>query len=381
MADILSILSVAGLIYAGRSLSKQEPVEVTPPPVATVPSAASALTPPPVETPYADERVPYLSKQEMPSFSVIAPQMRSSGQEVLDMRDRFFDSGRMNNLSPVEKQLVGPGLGVGPEVAATGGFQQNDFRVNPINVGEYKLTTLPGRTNHGHDITGGRQTQMGEFGRNRPETTTFLPDRLPAQRGRVQGMSAATPRQEHERTKRTTNRSETGLRNDGLDKNPAKRLVSGMTLSQDPTRFKTDLNEEQYFYMNRPQPGISSFHGGYLNTAALKVNQKNNEELMKYGFRPEDKRGKKDRFGNAGRMNVRESAVKQGGKVTAVRVDRSRVDGRVNPANGAWGAQNYYDGGMHDTNAFKGNANPYASCASLGVAKRQLANNPYANTF
>ena len=45
-------------------------------------------------------------------------------------------------------------------------------------------------------------------------------------------------------------------------------------------------------------------------------------------------------MGNAGRMNVRESALKQGGALTAVRTDTTRVDGRVNAANGGW-SQNY----------------------------------------
>ena len=53
---------------------------------------------------------------------------------------------------------------------------------------------------------------------------------------------------------------------------------------------------------------------------------------MKYGFRPEDRRGKPNRMGNAGRMNVRESALKQGGALTAVRSDTSRVDGRMGEA-------------------------------------------------
>ena len=70
----------------------------------------------------------YNSKQEMGSFAEVAPQQRSSGGEVLSMRNRMYDAGRMNNLSPIEKQLVGPGLGVGPEVPAFGGNQQL-FRV------------------------------------------------------------------------------------------------------------------------------------------------------------------------------------------------------------------------------------------------------------
>jgi len=94
------------------------------------------------------------------------------------------------------------------------------------------------------------------------------------------------PRNEHEKTKRTTNRSETGLRQDGLGFNGAKRFVSAQTVSQDPTRFKSDRNDEQYNYNNQAQPGITNFRGAYTNSVAAQVTSKTNEELMKYGFAP-----------------------------------------------------------------------------------------------
>jgi hypothetical protein len=83
-------------------------------------------------------------------------------------------------------------------------------------------------------------------------------------------------------------------------------------------------------------------------------------------------------MGNKGRMNVRESALKQGGALTAVRTDTSRIDGRVNAANGGW-TQNYQQKPFHQFNAYKGNENPYAR--DLGVAKRQLQNNPLAHSL
>ena len=88
--------------------------------------------------------------------------------------------------------------------------------------------------------------------------------------------------------------------------------------------------------------------------------------------------GKASRMGNAGRMNVRESALKQGGALTAVRRDVSRTDGRVQPANGAW-TQNYQQKPFHQFNTYKGNENPYSR--DLGVAKRQLQNNPLAQSI
>lgn len=370
MADPVSLMAVAGLVFAGRNLSiKSEPPKVEDP----------LPTQPTVKIPENDFEPPVevSGKREMESFGDIGRQQRSGGQEVLSMRNRMYDQGRMNNLSPIEKQLVGPGLGVNANVPAVGGFQQS-FRVNPVNVGEYRLTTLPGRTGPAADITGGRSAKVGELTHNKPETTAFLPSRLPAMPGRAQGMSGVVPRNEHERTKRTTNRSETGHRADGLGFNGAKRFVSGQTLTQDPTRFKSDRNDEQYMYNNRPAPGIHSHHGAYTNSAASQVTARTNEELMKYGFRPEDRRGKPNRMGNPGRMNVRETALKQGGRLTAARADTSRIDGRYAAPNGGW-TQHYQQKPFHQFNSYKGNTNPHT--ADLNIAKRQLQNNPLSHSL
>ena len=149
-----------------------------------------------------------------------------------------------------------------------------------------------------------------------PEKTAFLPSRRPTVLGRAQGMSGVTPRQSHERTKRTTNRSETGLRTDGLENAPRKRLVSQGAVAQDPTRFKSDLNDAQYMYNNQPTPGIHSFHGAYTISPAISpAGKRTNEELERYGFRQEDRRGQVNRMGNPGRMNVRADALNQGVKL------------------------------------------------------------------
>lgn len=379
MADPISLMAVAGLVYAGRTLStksfKKESKSPEEPPIVKAP----ATPPPPVETVNTnfEPTTPYPQKQEMASFADIAIQQRSGGQEVLNMRNRLYDQGRMNNLSPIEKQLVGPGLGVGADTPAVGGYQQL-FRVNPINVGEYRLTTLPGRSGPAHDISGGRAATVGQLTHNKPETTAYLPSRLPNLPGRAQGMTGVVPRQEHERTKRTTNRSETGYRGDGLGFNAGKRVISAQTRTQDPTRFKSDRTDEVYGHVNRPTPGIHSHHGAYTNSAAAHITAKTNEELMKYGFRPEDRRGKPARPGNAGRMNVRESPLKQGGRLTSVRTDTTRVDGRMNAPNGGW-TQQYQQKAFHQFNAYKGNTNPYTQ--DLGLAKRQLHNNPLAHSI
>lgn len=373
MADPISLMAVAGLVYAGRTLSSKS----VPPPQTGVPEPQVVKEPIEVENNNFEIPLGVPQKREMGNFADISLQQRSGGQEVLNMRNRLYDQGRMNNLSPIEKELVGPGLGVGADTPAIGGFQQT-YRVNPVNVGEYRLTSLPGRSGPAADVTGGRAAVVGQLTHNKPETTSFLPSRLPAMAGRAQGMSGVVPRNEHEKTKRTTNRSETGHRADGLGYNGAKRHISAQTMAQDPTRNKSDRTDDQYNYMNQAQPGITNFKGAYTNSAAAQVNDKTNEQLMKYGFRPEDRRGKPNRMGNAGRMNVRESALKQGGRLTTVRSDTTRVDGRVNARSGGW-TQQYQQKSFHQFNAYKGNANP--NTRDLGIAQRQLQNNPLAHSL
>jgi len=381
MADPISLAAIAGLIFAGRSFSKKaesqplqpesvQSVEITEPQNTydDVSEMAERGFEPRLEVP---------QKREMESFADISLQQRSGGQEILNMRNRMYDTGRMNNLSPIEKQMVGPGLGLGADTPASGGYQQM-FRVNPINVGEYRLTTLPGRSGPAADTTGGRSALVGQLTHNKPETTAHLPTRLPPSAGRAQGMSGAIPRASHQKTMRTTNRSETGHRADGLGFNGAKRFISAQSMPQDPTRFKSDRNDGQFEHYAHANPGITNFRGAYETSAAAKITTKNNEELMRYGFRPEDRRGKANRMGNKGRMNVRESALKQGGALTAVRTDTSRIDGRVNGPNGGW-TQNYQQKPFHQFNAYKGNENPYTR--DLGVAKRQLQNNPLSQSI
>ncbi len=88
-------------------------------------------------------------------FSATAQGVVTSGGTVGNPQgDSDLDKARMaqgknqNNVLPAEQLRVGPGLGVGPDVAATGGFHQF-YRQLPLNVNEYKLTQLPGGVNHG----------------------------------------------------------------------------------------------------------------------------------------------------------------------------------------------------------------------------------------
>ena len=58
-----------------------------------------------------------------------------------DVQNRYKSSLMMNNVSPVEKQQVGPGLNTDSNVSARGGFHQY-YRILPTNVGDYKNNTL-----------------------------------------------------------------------------------------------------------------------------------------------------------------------------------------------------------------------------------------------
>jgi hypothetical protein len=60
-----------------------------------------------------------------------------------DRDQRYVTTNTFNNMRPTEQIQVGPGLNVGPDVPATGGFHQF-FRVMPKNVNEYRKHNLKG---------------------------------------------------------------------------------------------------------------------------------------------------------------------------------------------------------------------------------------------
>jgi hypothetical protein len=396
MADPLSIAAIIGIIYAGRKLgiSAQEQVDT---------EQTRAVTNEPKE--YNDDdsesrdlilnqlrqpgiiAEPVNKKQEVANFGDIAFSQYVHGEPTHDLSNRMYVSARMNNLAPSEKVYVGRGLGLDPEIPASGGFQQL-YRVNPNNVGAYRLTQLPGRIAPGADTTGWRTGQVGELTHFAPAKTAFLPTRRPDVGTRAQGQGGAvtgtTIRESYVKTMRPTDRSETGLRTDGLEFAPAKRIVPFQESQDAPTRNKGDGNIEEFYHTNNPQPGIHSFVSGYTNEPAVKMMNKygtgsygyTDAELGKYGIKVDDKRSNPDRPGNAGRMNVRASPLNQGGMLTAVRSDSDKSDNYFGPMDGEKGYK-YVDAMYYNFNAYKGNA----ACLDLNVAKRQLANNPLARSI
>lgn len=409
MADPLSLVAIIGLALAGRNLSMQKQQTTQQP--QQVQQRAQLLDAQPQRSPLQNDNMTTITnslsghttndfgvsgvgnqfeqKTTPPNFADISPTATANphGMPVQDFRDRPYVSGQMNNLAPTQKQLVGPGLGLSADVPAYGGYQQL-FRVNPNNVGAYKLTTLPGRIAPGGDITGGMPGKVGELTHNAPSTVAFLPSRRPNVEGRAQDLNAMTWRGKQEKTKRQTNRAETTTRSDGLEYAPAKSIVSALTRSEDPTRNKGDLNTQEFYHVDNPTPGIANFIGGYTIApgSELLAQQPQQgvayspEQLEAYGFRPDDRRGKKNRKGNAGRMNVRSGPLNANGAITAVRQDSNKYDGRLGPVSGGW-TQNYVQSEFYQLNPYKGQENPRSSNRGLNVAKRQLANNPLAHTI
>lgn len=379
MAEILSIAGILALAFTGKKLSEERKEEEYAPVEQQQQSVEDNARETITDT-YTGVSQFRQFKNEIESFADIAPDRYPGGLPYYtDELSNPYTSGIMNNSSPVEKELVGPGLGVGPNVPAYGGYQQL-LRVNPNNVGAYKLTTLPGRSGPAGSTTGGAQPVYGQINHKMPPKTAHLPTRLPPQMGRAQtqgGAATAAPVYgQYERSKRPTNRSEYTLRTDGLSYAPAKRVVSQATAQQLPTRNKGDQNMIEYGHTNNPTPGVNSFHGAYtIAPSSQYLEHRNDNNLSEYGLRESDRRGQADRPGNAGRMNVRESALKQGGALTAFRTDQTRVDGWTGGANGGR-MQNYMRETYQDNNAYKGMMNPRATNEFLSTAHKQMEANP-----
>ena len=275
-------------------------------------------------------------KNEIQSLQTLDPQSTRSpfGQPVYDLYNRENVTNKMNNVPPIERMNVGPGLGVGPEVPSAGGFHDY-FRALPVNVNEERLTTLKGLPGPPSPVVkNGGAGGIGEITHQAKETKAWM--RPPAQnRGEGQGGALTGPekRPEFQRTKRTTIRQETGMRRDTLDVGPG-----------------------QY---NVYQPyAVGS--KAYTDTSLTRVS---------------DNRSNADRAGNPGQMNVREDPVNQVGSATHVRAESTAFP----VAHGDAGRyQQYKDAEFYKFNEFKANKNPLAEPAYLDIAIQQLEKNAIA---
>jgi len=278
------------------------------------------------------------SKEAIPSLQELSPQTNRLpfGQPVYDLYNRQNVSNKMNNLQPVERKNVGPGLGVAANVPALGGFQQY-FRVLPNNVNEEKLVTLPGAKGPAAAFVKQGGTTMGQGLINGSMThqakATKAWHREPAQnQGQGQGGRLMAPegRPDNIKTRRTTIRQETGQRGDTLEFGPGQWNVylpysNGLTDRQLP--HSTD---------NRSNP---------------------------------------DRAANAGRMNVR--ADPQGAVGAATNLRAESVPVPVPHMNGGR-FQNYRPADVWKVNQLKATPNPMANSQVLNTARDVLKSNPLA---
>lgn len=69
-------------------------------------------------------------------------------------QDRYQPGLKMHGTGPVSSQMVGPGLGLGPDVPAAGGFHPF-YRQLPDNTNGYRKNNLPGRIIPGKALVGG----------------------------------------------------------------------------------------------------------------------------------------------------------------------------------------------------------------------------------
>ena len=382
--DPLSVIAITGLVYAGKVLCEKK--ESFTPIQQTIPGQQEIFEDTPVQQGNYDIAMNhYLSqdslaqeinrntnpnllepKHEMGSFAEVTPTSGRNphGQPVYNLYDRQDVSGKMNSVQPMEKQYVGPGLGIGPALPAYGGFQQM-YRVMPNNVNGYKLNTLPGRTGPAGSFVS-QPTLASKVIHNKPATTAAQWARRPPVRGRAEGqggmLTGQTGRQNFERTKRQTNRSVTTTRDDGLEYGPAKDLVPMPSVQDNPTRNKGDRTIFQRDHLGPAAPGISNFEGGY--------------EVAPTNIRPSVFRGQKDREGNAGRMNVRGDALQAGGALTQVKDMASTVVQGM-PAPTTAQNQTYVQDKYYQMNSYKGQADP-RTC-NLGLASKVLSKNPLAH--
>jgi len=261
------------------------------------------------------------------------------GQPVYDLYNRQYVTNKMNNLSPLEHpNTVGPGLGVGPNVRAAGGFHDY-FRVLPNNINEEKLTTLEGRPGPPNPVVkNGGAAYIGDITHNAAQTKTAHRDPGAYGGGGAQGaLVGAEGRPDFLRTRKTTRRQETGLRTDTLSEGPAKYFV-----------------EQPYAV------GTAT----YTDTTLT---------------RSSGDRSKPDRAANAARMNVRNDPVNQVGSATQLRPEARILPLPPMGITGSNQGRSYLAPQYDDPlNEHKPNANPRASNGFLDIAIQQLDKNPLA---
>ncbi len=337
--DPWSIAAVVGLVYAGKKLSDEDEPELL-----RVSEKACADRNP------RDHTLDFMETRNItPSIGrkigdiVLPPKCEVGnlqdkqvqlpfGQPVYNLYDRETITNKMNNLAPIERKNVGPGLGVDANVPSTGGFQQY-FRVLPNNPNDERLIQLNG-------TSGGPQDPIVKSGVSMTGNITQFPNKTythdPIQSsGQGQGGSlrGQEGRPEYVKTMRPTIRQETG--------------------------FRTEKDDLQY------GPSQYSVYQPYADNSS--------SSTFKYLPRLTDNRSKPDREANGQRMNVRADPLDAGGLVTNLR--REYETNSPGVPNGSR-FQQYVQNQYQKFNEVKSTMNPWAE--NLSLAKDVIRNNPIA---
>jgi hypothetical protein len=261
------------------------------------------------------------------------------GQPVYDLYNRQYVTNKMNNVSPLEApNTVGPGLGVGANVKAAGGFHDY-FRALPTNINEEKLTTIEGRPGPPSPVVkNGGAAYIGDITHEAAQTkTAYRPPGAFGGGGPQSAFVAPEGRPDYIKTRKTTRRQESGLRED--------------TLSEGPPSF----------FVQQPYAEGKTC---YTDTALT---------------RSSGDRSKPDRAANGARMNVRNDPVNQVGAATQLRPEAEILPVPPMGLTGSNQGRSYLAPTFDDPlNEFKTNPNPRAQRNFLDIAIQQLEKNPLA---
>jgi hypothetical protein len=333
--DPFSIAAVLGLIVAGKNLSKdsayeEDEVQQRNPREHTDDFLETRNITPDIGRRIGSTILP--PKNEIRSLQT--PQLQTPfGMPVYNLSGREPINNKMNNLAPVHRQNVGPGLGVSSNIDATGGFQQY-FRILPNNPNDERLISLKGNY-------GGPSNPVVKNGNAMTGELTQFPEKVyhhdPIQSsGQGQGgaLRGQEERPEYVKTARPTVRQETGYRQEGDD---------------------VQYGQSSYI-VKQPYADLSD------------------KTTFKQLPRITDNRSKPDRAANGQNMNVRADPLDAGGLVTNLRreYDTNAPGVPDGTRSQQWVDSEYYS----RLNGFKSNPNPWST--NLSLAKDVLGKNAYA---
>ncbi len=342
--DPWSIAAVVGLVLAGKKFSGDDDDPQAP--LSMAPEKCPEKIPREHDLDYMDQRImnPSIGRRlgditlppkcEISSLQDRKPQL-PFGQPVYNLYSRENISNKMNNLQPIERKNIGPGLGVSADVPATGGFQQY-FRVLPNNVNDERLIQLQGTSGGPQDpvVKQGGNT-FGSLTQFPVKTYTYQPTQNSGQ-GQGGALRGQEERPEHIKTERPTIRQQTGYRSENDD------------IQYGPSQYNV--------YQPYGDLSSSGTDGAFKQLPRITNN-----------------RSKFDREGNGQRMNVRADPLDAGGLVTNLR--REYETNEPGAPNGTR-FQQYKDAEFYKLNEFKSIPNPWTS--DLTLAKDILKNNPIA---